>query len=173
MLPARILVGVAVPALLLAAAGAAPAGTPSCFDKARSAYTAAKKQDDAAYKVAVGRCQTTYPPASKMTQFLDCIADAGNVHREHRKKMLEDYKKAGDACAAKAGTCLARAWAEHMRDLDQQVIRIGADYNKCTHLGQIAQMNQCMDASEAAHEQAAAASDRKLSEAEKRCLEQP
>jgi hypothetical protein len=173
MLPARILVGVAVPALLLAAAGAAPAGTPSCFDKARGSFAAAKKQDDAAYKVAVGRCQTTYPPATKMTQFMDCIGDAGTVHREHRKKLLQDYKQAGDVCAAKYGSCLVQAWSEYKRDVDQQVFKLVAHTTQCMQGVQFSQVSQCVDAANAAFEQATAASDRKLSEAEKRCLERP
>lgn len=168
----RTFVGVAVTSLLLAASGAAPAGTPSCFDKARSAYTAAKKQDDAAYKVAVGRCQTTYSPATKMTQLLDCIGDAAKVHRDHRKKLLEDYKQAGDACAAKYGSCLISAWMEHKKEVEDLIFKLFADYDKCKKLG-FSQMGPCVDAADAAHGQALAASDRKFSEAEKRCLKQP
>ncbi len=146
----------ALPALL-AAAGAASAGGTSCLDKAKSALLAAGKQDDAAYKVAVSRCQETYPPASKTTQFVGCVTGAARTHEDHRKKLLEEYKKAVDLCGDRIGACMAQLYADQKKAAEQAITKYIVDSGHCKSAGTYQQMLSCQAAAEAAYGQAMAA----------------
>lgn len=169
--PAVVILSIVAAAIAAQAWASEP---PSCHEKIKVTYEAAVKNDEAAHKVAVERCQTTFPQATQVQSLTACVQEAGKTHQAHRAQYLEEYTQAKKACDDKIAVCWAQAVAARTKESEEIVTAHFTAIAICQkEKPDPAQRKSCTDSATAKRDQAEAASKERFEAAEARCKKLP